>query len=214
MLQTRRTLLTGLAALAAGPALAGARGGAAPNTRMGERKVPAGGRQRFPNVTLVTQDGTPVKFYDDLFKGKIVLLNAFYATCTGICPRGTRTLREVQKRLGDRVGRDVFMYSLTLRPAEDTPDVLKDYAESYDVAPGWTFLTGRPEDCELLRRRLGFAQTDPKLDADLSQHTGSVLAGNEPLDRWLTCPTSVPADEILRSLRSLRLDVGPLPPIR
>jgi len=214
MLLTRRTLLTGAAALAAAPVVLPVRGleagGAAPGNEAPRRAA----RHRFPNVPLVTQDGERIRFYDDVLKGKIVLLNAFYATSTGICPRGTRTLREVQDRLGDKVGREVHMYSLTLRPDEDTPEVLKEYAESYDVKPGWTFLTGRPEDCELLRRRLGFALTDPKLDADLSQHTGSVLAGNEGLDRWMMCSTSIPAVEILRGLRSLRLDVGELPPIR
>ncbi len=207
MLLTRRALLTTAPALL--PAL-----GFASEIRPGNATARTGGRQRFPNVPLLTQDGERVRFYDDLVKGKIVMINAFYATCTGICPRGTGTLREVQERLGDRVGRDVFMYSLTLKPAEDTPDVLREYAETYDVRPGWTFLTGRPEDCELLRRRLGFQLTDPKLDADTSQHTGSVLAGNETIDRWLMCPTSIPAVEILRGLRSLRLDVGKLPPIK
>jgi len=213
MLLTRRALLTSAAGIAAAPALLPALGPAS-EIRPGIATARTGGRQRFPNVPLLTQNGERVRFYDDLVKGKIVMINAFYATCNGICPRGTRTLREVQERLGDRVGREVFMYSLTLKPAEDTPDVLKDYAETYDVAPGWTFLTGRPEDCELLRRRLGFQLTDPKLDADTSQHTGSVLAGNETIDRWLMCPTSIPAVEILRGLRSLRLDVGELPPIK
>jgi len=213
MLLTRRALLTSAAGIAAAPALLPALGPAS-ELRPGIATARAGGRQRFPNVPLLTHNGERVRFYDDLLKGKIVTINAFYATCNGICPRGTRTLREVQELLGDRVGRDVFMYSLTLKPAEDTPDVLKDYAETYDVKPGWTFLTGRAEDCELLRRRLGFQLTDPKLDADTSQHTGSVLAGNERIDRWLMCPTSIPAVEILRGLRSLPLDVGELPPIK
>lgn len=119
MLLTRRALLTTAPALL--PAL-----GFASEIRPGNATARTGGRQRFPNVPLLTQDGERVRFYDDLVKGKIVMINAFYATCTGICPRGTGTLREVQERLGDRVGRDVFMYSLTLKPAEDTPDVLRD----------------------------------------------------------------------------------------
>ena len=213
MLLTRRALFTAAAGLAAAPVLLPAAGRPGSGLRPAGPGRAAGNRSRFPNVTLVTQDGEKVRFYDDLVKGKIIMINAFYATCTGICPRGTKVLRDVQDRLGDRVGRDVFMYSLTLRPVEDTPEVLKDYADTYEVGPGWRFLTGRPEDCELLRRRLGFAQTDPKLDADLSQHTGSVLAGNERLDRWMQCSTAIPAVEILRGLTSLRLDVGPLPPI-
>ena len=37
---------------------------------------------RFPNVVLKTHEGRNVRFYDDLLKGKIVLINFMYASCT------------------------------------------------------------------------------------------------------------------------------------
>ena len=138
----------------------------------------------FPNVTLLTQNGKKVKFYDDLIKDKIVLLNFFYAKCDGICPGTTANLVRVQKLLGDHVGRDVFMYSITLKPEHDTPAVLKRYAEAYHAGPGWTFLTGNPKDIELLRRKLGYTNPDPVLDADKSQHIGMLRYGNEPRQLW------------------------------
>ena len=101
-------------------------------------------RNRFLNVALTTHEGRQVRFYDDLIKGKTVLLNIFYTVCTAeaICPLGTANLVAVQEILGPRVGRDVFMYSITLDPANDTPQVLKSYAKAFGVKPGWTFLTG------------------------------------------------------------------------
>lgn len=145
-------------------------------------------RRHFPDVVLRTQDGKKVRFYDDLIKGKIVTINFIYATCEGVCPGITSNLVKVQKLLGDRVGREIFMYSITLKPKQDTPDVLKSYAQMHGVRPGWTFLTGEPDAIELLRRKLGFTNPNPELDKDTSQHIGNVRYGNEPLMLWAACP--------------------------
>ena len=155
---------------------------------------PSGGlawRNYFPNVELTTHNGDQVRFYDDLIKGKVVVINFMYATCTGSCPLTTANLVKVRKALGDRFGRDVFFYSITLMPEEDSSEVLKRFADRYEVdemGPGWMFLTGRPRDIELLRRKLGFAYEDRKLDADRTNHIRLVLMGNEPYGWWGTAP--------------------------
>ena len=146
-------------------------------------------RQRyFPNLVLTTQEGNKVKFYDDLVKDKIVIFNMFYAKCEGICSPITRNLVRLQKVLGDRVGKDIFMYSFTLKPKEDNVAALAHYAHMHKVKPGWFFLTGSPEDMETLRRKLGFVDPDPQVDKDLSNHIGVIKYGNEPLERWGGCP--------------------------
>jgi len=146
-------------------------------------------RQRyFPNLVLTNQDGRKLKFYDDLVKDKIVIFNFFYAKCEGICSPITRNLVRVQNILGDRVGKDIFMYSFTLKPKEDNPMALKHYAEMHKAKPGWFFLTGAPDDMELLRQKLGFVDPDPEVDKDLSNHIGVIKYGNEPLERWGGCP--------------------------
>jgi protein SCO1/2 len=142
----------------------------------------------FPNVLLTTHQGKRVRFYDDLLKDKIVLINFMYAQCEGVCPGITMNLARVQKLLGDRVGRDIFMYSFTLKPEQDTPAKLAEYARMHRTGPGWLFLTGAPADMELLRRKLGFTDPDPVLDADKSSHIGNVRYGNEALQRWGSCP--------------------------
>jgi protein SCO1/2 len=146
-------------------------------------------RNRFLNVPLTTHEGREVRFYDDLIKGKTVLLNFIYTICTAeaICPLGTANLVEVQRLLGPRVGKDIFMYSITLDPLNDTPQVLRSYAKAFGVKPGWTFLTGEKEDVERLRRNLGYANLDPVKDKDPSQHSGMLRYGIEPLERWAGC---------------------------
>jgi len=106
----------------------------------------------------------------------------------------------VQKILGDQVGREIFMYSFTLKPQEDTVAVLKHHTEMHGVKPGWTFLTGKPQDMELLRRSVGFTNPDPKLDQDINQHIGNVRYGNEPLMLWGVCPGMAHADWIAESI--------------
>ena len=109
----------------------------------------------FPNVELITQDGKKVHFYDDLIKGKIVAIDLIYTTCHYSCPLETARLAQVQKKLGDRVGKDIFFYSISIDPEHDTPEVLKGYMEQFHVGPGWTFLTGKKEDIIFLGKRLG-----------------------------------------------------------
>jgi protein SCO1/2 len=155
---------------------------------------------RFPDVILTTHDGRRVRFGRDLVKGRCVLINFMYATCTDSCPTYTANLVRVQRLLGNRLGRDIFMYSITLDPEHDTPAVLRDYIQAYGVRPGWTFLTGAKADIELLRRRLGFRDVDPVVDADKTQHIGVVLFGNDRFDRWGACPALSEATEIVKSV--------------
>src|SRR6185503_9250505 len=89
--------------------------------------------RHFPNLLLTTHKGRKVRFYDDLIKDKIVVINFMYVKCEGVCPGITANLAKVQKLLGNRLGRDVFMYSFTLKPEEDSPEVLRKYAEAYQA---------------------------------------------------------------------------------
>ena len=82
------------------------------------------GADYFPNVPLVTQDGTTVRLYDDLLKGKSVAINVIYTSCKDECPLETARLAQVQKLLGERMGKDIFFYSITIDPKRDKPEVL------------------------------------------------------------------------------------------
>lgn len=157
-------------------------------------------RGRFPNVLLKTHDGRTVRLYDDLVRSRIVTLNFMYIECDGICPGVTSTLVEVQKRLGDRAGRDVLLLSITLNPEADTPERLRGYADRYGAGPGMVFLTGRPGDIEVLRAALGFAGEG---DSDKSRHLGILRLGNESRDWWTSCSSSSEPAQIVTLLGSL-----------
>jgi protein SCO1/2 len=141
------------------------------------------GENHFPNVELITQDGKKVHFYDDLIKGRVVAVELMYTSCKYNCPLETARLVQLQKLLGDRMGKEVFFYSITIEPEHDTPDVLKEYAAKYHVGPGWLFLTGKEADIKLISRRLGLDSLPNGNDPD--GHTPSLLIGNEATGLWM-----------------------------
>lgn len=141
------------------------------------------GSSYFPNVVLTTQHGTKVRLYDDLLKGKRVAVNTFFAGCSDVCPLTTAKMIELKRLLGDRVGKDIFFYSLSIDPIHDTPESLKAYADRYNVGPGWLFLTGREEDIALVTRKLGLgnlASADPR-----DNHSTTLMVGNEATGQWM-----------------------------
>jgi len=148
-------------------------------------------RRYFPDVPLLTSEGRTVRFYEDLLKDKIVILNMMYADCEGICPTITANLKRVQKILKQQVDHDIFIYSLTINPEKDTPKKLREYAEMHDIDdPHWLFLTGKPDQMDMLRHSIGYADPDPKVDKDKSRHSGMLRYGNEPMALWGTCQGS------------------------
>ena len=141
------------------------------------------GGSHFPNVELITQDGKKVRFYDDLIKGKVVGIDLIYTTCKYNCPLETARMVQLQKLLGNHMGKDVFFYSITIDPEHDTPEVLKEYAEKYHVGPGWTFLTGKTVDIKLISKKLGLDKLPTGNDPD--GHMPSLLIGNEKTGIWM-----------------------------
>jgi protein SCO1 len=141
------------------------------------------GANYFPNIPLTAQDGTTVHFYEDLLKGKRVIINFIYTRCGDSCPLETARLAQVKNILGDHMGRDIFFYSLSLDPEHDTPAELKSYAEKFHAGPGWLFLTGKKDDIELVRRKLGQAARPG--ENPLTAHSTSFMIGNELTGEWI-----------------------------
>jgi protein SCO1/2 len=196
----RRKMLAGLAVAPLATVLTSRAGGVVEQkwaTRSAREKLQA---RYFPNFELTTHEGKKVHFYDDLIKDKIVVINFMYAKCEGVCVPVTQNLKRVQNLLGKRVGRDIFMYSITLKPEEDTPEHLKHYVQMHRIKPGWTFLTGKPDEVNTLRRKLGFSDSKVKLDQDLTNHTGMIRYGNEPHQWWAMCPGQANPPWIVESI--------------
>ncbi|MCY1528262.1 hypothetical protein D9M68_633620 [compost metagenome] len=194
-MNTRRDLIAGLGVAALGGAL----WYSIPRVA-GESEPARKAKTPFANVPLYTQDGVKVRFYDDLIRGKVVAINMMYVMCEGICPTMTANMRKVQRLLGDRLGREVHLYSITLQPLMDTPEVLKAYAVRHGAQPGWTFLTGAPEDIRRLRYSLGFFDPVPEVDENLSTHTGMLRIGNDRTQRWTMAPALCEAKRIIATI--------------
>jgi protein SCO1/2 len=160
-------------------------------------------RQRsFPNLNLVTSEGRPVKFYDDLLKDKVVLLNFMYADCQGICPTIAANLKRVRKLLDAAVTMDIFIYSFTIQPEADTPAKLSQYAQMHGIHDSkWSFVTGKPDDMDTLRHLLGFADPNPAVDKDKTRHTGMLRYGNEPLSIWGSCQGNAAPEWIAQEIQ-------------
>jgi len=152
----------------------------------------------FPDVSVTTQDGKTLHFYDDLIKGRIVVVSFIYTSCSELCPIETARLAEVKDRLGDAVGRDVFFVSMTVDPEHDTPEMLKAYADAFDAkAPGWQFVTGRPDDIKAINAKFG----DRSADRSLSSHRNEVLIGNDTTGDWQRDSSFGDVDELVMTIR-------------
>jgi protein SCO1/2 len=136
------------------------------------------GEGYMPNLPVVTQDGKTLRFYDDVIKGKIVVINFIYTNCPDICGLTTARLSQVEEKLGYTVGRDIFFVSLTVDPENDTPAKLKEYADAFHAGPGWLFLTGKPEDIRAINFKLG------ERSKDLREHRQEVVLGNDAIGLW------------------------------
>ncbi|HXO20758.1 MAG TPA: SCO family protein, partial [Thermoanaerobaculia bacterium] len=154
------------------------------------------------DVVLIDQHGEPKRLYSDLLKGKVVVVDAFYATCNGVCPLMTEKLAGLQSWLGDRLGKDVYLLSLTVDPETDTPEKLRQYAARVKARPGWFFLTGKKENVDWALYRLG-QYVESKDD-----HTNILIMGNEATGLWKKVVGLAPPQDLVRSLDALLHDRG------
>ena len=175
------------------PALALGADHQGPSTATCGRSPGGFGAHYFPNVTVTNQDGERAVFYRDLIREKIVVINFMSIAFNDIYPI-TQNLAGLQDLLGDHLGRDVFMYSITFDPENDTPRALKAFASRFSAKPGWSFLTGNRTEVDAIRHRF-FQTIDGKthhgMAADCGQgcSRGIVRIGNEALGRWTAVPS-------------------------
>jgi cytochrome oxidase Cu insertion factor (SCO1/SenC/PrrC family) len=156
----------------------------------------------FGDVELIDQDAHAHRFYSDLMQGKVVVINAFFANCTGSCPVTSAKLAALQSRFADRLGKDLRILSITVDAQNDTPAALKAYANRFKAAPGWYFLTGKPADVDAVLQKLGQAVTDP------SAHQNLFLIGNDRTGLWKKAFALAETDEIVKVVESVLDDRG------
>ena len=154
----------------------------------------------FTDVQLVNQDGEKMRFYTDLLQGKVVIINTFFATCQGACLPLNRNLQKVQQALGDQVGKDVKIISISVDPLVDTPANLKEYAKKLNAKPGWYFLTGEKENVNFALRKIG-QFVDNKQD-----HLNIFIIGNERTGLWKKAFGLANSDELVKVVESVLND--------
>jgi protein SCO1/2 len=156
----------------------------------------------FPDTVLINQDGQPLHFYTDLIKGRIVVIDTFFSDCGAACPIMAERFAKVQAALGDRVGRDVFLLSISVDPVTDTPEKLHDYAQRVGAKPGWQFLTGDKASVDAVLKKLG--QYVESRDA----HSNLFIIGNEPTGLWKKAFGLAAPEEVVRIVESVANDRG------
>lgn len=161
---------------------------------------------QLSNILLYDQHGKPVRFYDDLVKDRTVIINLMYTGCGETCPANTAELAKINDLLGQRMGRDIIMVSLSIDPVADTPARLKQYWESFGAKPGWLFLTGKPGEVDRLRHELGAYDLDPVIDANPTQHAGFITVGNDRTDRWTALPLLMHTPQLVGTILRISRD--------
>jgi protein SCO1/2 len=159
-------------------------------------------RRYFGDVPLVNQDGKTMRLYSDLIRGKTVVIDVMFTGCTGACPVMSRTFAHVQDWLGDRLGKDVYLISISVDPVNDTPAKLKEYAAGFKAKPGWFFLTGKPADVHAALGKLGQAVETPEA------HKNLFLIGNDRTGLWKKAMGLAAPEEILPIVESVVNDRG------
>jgi protein SCO1 len=156
----------------------------------------------FTDVVLVNQYGERMRLYSDLLKGKIVLINSFFTSCEGSCPVVIGNIARIQDWLGDRLGRDVHLISVSVDPVTDTPAKLKAYAEQLKAKPGWYLLTGEKQNVEWALYKLGHYVTASE------DHRNIIIIGNEPTGLWKKAFGLAPLQDIIQLLDGVLQEQG------
>jgi protein SCO1/2 len=162
----------------------------------------AGAHKYFGDLKLVDQNGKEMNLYTDLMKDKIVVIDVMFTACTGACPVMSTTFSKIQQHLGDRVGKDVNLISISVDPVNDTPAKLKEYAKRFNAGPGWYFLTGPKEDVDAALRKLGQYVETP------AAHQSLFLIGNDKTGLWKKAFGLAKPEEILPVVDSVVNDKG------
>ncbi|WP_175649765.1 SCO family protein [Pseudomonas sp. Marseille-P9899] len=156
----------------------------------------------FTDTELLDQNGRRLRFYSDVLKDKVVLLNVIFTHCNDACPLITRKLREVREALGEKAGEVTFI-SISSDPANDTPQVLKRFAEQQGVdGPNWLFLTGAQADIDRVLARLGHILPSPE------QHSTQLIAGDVAGKRWSKIRPDAPPTAIAQRLQLMTLPLA------
>lgn len=165
--------------------------------RMVEVDIAGVGKVEIPDLVLRDHNGRKVRFYSDLIKDKVVVLSFFYTSCIYTCTTQGKTFSELQSLLGDRLGKSVFLISVTTDPARDTPARLKAWSKDYNLQPGWTLVTG---DVSQMNQLLLPFTGNP---AGAGMHLPTTFIGNDKTGAWTSAAGVFAPEDVLNALNKL-----------
>ena len=177
--------------------------GHAPTAQPAPQPMVSGGGTRdaqawFTDTVLMDQNGRALRFYSDVLKDKVVMLNVIFTHCNDACPLITRKLREVRQAMAPALAAQVTFVSVSSDPLNDSPEVLKAFAGQQGVdGPNWLFLTGDKASVELVLGRLGQFLPSPE------QHSTQLIAGDVAGKRWSKIRPDAPPAAIAQRLQLL-----------
>jgi len=147
---------------------------------------------KLPEVRLVDSTGAPRLLGKEVIGSRLAIVDFIYTSCTSVCPVLTSVLGLVQDQLGDRLGTEVAMVSVSIDPATDTPARMKDYAARFGARPEWAFLTGAKPEIDRLLAHAGVHAPNP------ADHTPVVLVGDPARNAWVRL-YGMPSPEQIRA---------------
>jgi cytochrome oxidase Cu insertion factor (SCO1/SenC/PrrC family) len=152
----------------------------------------------FGDDLLVDQDGISHRFFSDLLRSHVVLINVIFTNCEDACPMQTQRLQLVRKQLGERFGSEIMFLSLSVDPRRDNPGALKKFALKHNAdIPGWRFLVGEEKVVAAVLGRLGQWTNDP------TNHSTLLIAGNASEAHWIKLRPDSPPERIVADLLRL-----------
>jgi cytochrome oxidase Cu insertion factor (SCO1/SenC/PrrC family) len=156
-------------------------------------------RAWFTNTALVTQGGEEVRFYEDVVKDHVVVIQFIFTRCQDACPLLTQKLVQTRAALGGDLGERVRFVSISVDPRHDGPAELRAFAERQGAAvPGWILLGGKKENVDLVVKRLGQYVDAPE------NHATVFIAGNARTSHWLRIRPDSPPAVIAAQIEALR----------
>lgn len=168
-----------------------------------EAAAEAKARNYFTDLEVVDQNGQRHRFYSDIIKGKVVLINFVYTHCKDACPMATQKMSQIRTLLGESARDQVWFISISIDPENDTPGAMKAFMNKMQVdETHWLFLTGDKHNLETIVRRFG------QYSSSVDDHSTLMLAGNDRKRQWTKVMPMTPPDGVAQQLFAL-IDDGP-----
>lgn len=171
-----------------------------PSPALAQEKSQSPAENYFTNTELINQKGERMRFYQDVIKNKVVVINTFFTSCTTSCPVLFRNMGKIQEAFASNVGKELFLISISVDPVTDTPPRLKAHAEKNHAGDGWLFLTGTKENVDFVLKKIG-QYVENKED-----HKTILIIGNERTGLWKKAFGFAKPEELIQVVDSVLND--------